>query len=869
MNKNLLSLTAAVAVLFGYTSHAQTPATLTELFGVDPSPGQYDISLLDQTHNGQPPGLNYYIDNSSPPGETFLTPSGNPGGYVLNTLCVLPGGGAGGGVTLSQSYYLRVYSYNPANSNVTLLATYKSEPLGFFQGDWLEWTGISVGLAANSYYAFSFQRASQGWCQLAAESGDEYTNGQSCLIPVAGGQIPHAGFSTTAGYDANMNIGLILAPFVVNDPIIAPATVVSTGQVTTVTSGSVLGAVTYTYQWQTDGGSGGALTNIPGATGSSITANTAKPGVYQFDVVVSNVSPSEVITSAVAGLTVTYPPAAATLTDVGASIVPGTFDISQLSGGGAGDGLNYYDNNNDMPGSTFTTGANATGYTLTSMAIKTGGTGSSTLYSLINFAQPYYLYIYSIDSTLSNATLVQEYTNASFSFSTYGDWLQWSGLNVQLQPNKTYAYAFENYAGFVNGQVGTYGWCQMDQSTNTPYAGGQLCLIQPQGGSLTFGNSGTNLSAVPPTNAQSAVFDVGLAANGIVIHYPQIAPITGSPLGGAVAGAPVTLVESATGDPVLHYHWLTDNGTGGALTPTGTDVSNLVLNTTGWAPGNYKYQVVVHNAYPPDATSPPVVVTIIYANTTGTLTDIGASAPTPGAYDIYQLTPPTASGKPEGLNYYFDNISAPPGQTFTTGANSLGYVLHSLAIQMAGDTGTSLATNTGQQFQLNIYKISTDGSTATPFAYVLSQPSFVFDTLVQSNTDWFQWTGLSLPLAANTVYAYSFSRLSSGFGYCNLANITGNLYAGGQVCLIPPYGGAISYGATGTFDGTFDVGLGLNLAISVQSIGGGQLQLTWPSGAMLLQSPNVTGPWTTNSLATSPYPVTPTGAHEFYRAQLP
>jgi hypothetical protein len=863
MKKNLiLALAAAVAVMFGNTSRANTPATLTDLAGSDPVPGTYDIALLTQAHNGQPPGLNYYFNNGAPPGQTFLTPSGNPGGYVLNNLSVLAAGSGGGGVTSAQAYHLRIYSYNPANSNATLLATYQSQStFTFYEGDWLQWSGLNVGLQANSYYAFSFERASLGWELMGSESTDLYPDGAACLIPIDGGQIPHANFSTTAGYDANMDIGLSLAVFGVNDPTIAPGTVVSTGQVTTVTSGTVLNAAAYTYQWQTDGGGGGALTNMPGATSSSVTANTAQVGVYQFDVVVSNTSPSQVITSAVASLTVTYPIAAATLTDMGSSIVPGAFDINQLSGGGAGDNLNYYDNNNDMPGQSFTTSNNPAGYTLTSLAVQTGGHGTGTDYNLITVAQPYYLFIYSVDATRSNATLIQEFTNASFSFSVFGDWLQWSGLSLQLQPNHTYAYAFENYAGYINGGAYTYGWALMNQSTNSTYTGGELCLIEPQGGSLYFGNSH---ASNPPC---SAVFNAGLTANGMVIHYPQVTPITGSPLGGVLAGTPVTLVESATGDPTLHYTWQTDNGTGGAFTSIpGNDTSNLVLNTTGSALGVYKYQVIVHNAYSPDATTPPVDVTIIYANTTGNLTDIGASAPTPGANDIYQFTVPAGSGKPDGLNYYFDNVSAPPGQTFTTGANSLGYVLKSVAIKLAGDSGTSLDTNTPQQFMLRIYTVSA-GGTATPYAYVGSQVDFVFNTLVEANTDWLQWTGLSLPLAPNKVYAYSFSRLVSGFGYCNLANVPGDLLAGGQVCLIPPYGGAIQYGSSGASDGTFDLGISLAVKIDIQSIGGGQLQLTWPSG-ILLQATSLNGPWTTNS-ATSPYTLTPTGAQKFYRVQLP
>ena len=54
-----------------------------------------------------------------------------------------------------------------------------------------------------------------------------------------------------------------------------------------------------------------------------------------------------------------------------------------------------------------------------------------------------------------------------------------------------------------------------------------------------------------------------------------------------------------------------------------------------------------------------------------TLTDIGTTAPTPGPYDISQLstngnTAATTTGKPDGLNYYTDN-NPPPGQDGRTG----------------------------------------------------------------------------------------------------------------------------------------------------------------------------------------------------------
>jgi len=41
--------------------------------------------------------------------------------------------------------------------------------------------------------------------------------------------------------------------------------------------------------------------------------------------------------------------------------------------------------------------------------------------------------------------------------------------------------------------------------------------------------------------------------------------------------------------------------------------------------------------------------------------------------------------------------------------------------------------------------------------------------------------------------------------------------------------------------------------------------LTWPAGGSLLQASAVTGPWTTNTSASSPYTNSPSAAQTFYR----
>jgi len=55
--------------------------------------------------------------------------------------------------------------------------------------------------------------------------------------------------------------------------------------------------------------------------------------------------------------------------------------------------------------------------------------------------------------------------------------------------------------------------------------------------------------------------------------------------------------------------------------------------------------------------------------------------------------------------------------------------------------------------------------------------------------------------------------------------------------------------------------------LTIQSVPGNQLQVNWAQGT-LLQSPNITGPWTTNTAA-APYTFTPTGSQMFFRVQVP
>ncbi|HEY4416778.1 MAG TPA: hypothetical protein VGO57_13895, partial [Verrucomicrobiae bacterium] len=241
------------------------------------------------------------------------------------------------------------------------------------------------------------------------------------------------GAITVQGVVANPPTG----PPQVSSPMESPAgaaTGVLAGTVVTL-SASATGAMPIGYHWRTDGGSGGGMTNIPGAIATNLVVNTAGYtfGTYRYDYLATNLlgtnrSPEAVI-------------AILTLTDIGAAApLPGPDDVSQLLNTSQNDdGINYYTDNGASYGrwcgQTFTTGSNPGGYLLKTLSWKSAGNGNS-----FGNAQLYDLYLYSVSADGSRATVIGSYQG--YGSGTENDWLQWQGLNVPLVSHQTYAYAF-------------------------------------------------------------------------------------------------------------------------------------------------------------------------------------------------------------------------------------------------------------------------------------------------------------------------------------------------------------------------------------------------------------------------------------------
>ncbi len=608
---NLPILCAFASAVF-LTSAANGQVTLTDIGSTAPTPGTNDIYQLGGG-GGEPSGLNYYWDDGATtpttgyPSQTFTT-SNNPQGYVLTSIAIQTAGGGGGGnggPTESQNFTLLIFRMNGSGSgtgltNATLIGSYTVAGQLQAEGDWMQWTGLGTSLLPGTNYGFAFGRAvgSPGdWEEISAASGLPYSGGQACLIANAGGKVKYS--SSANNYDMTFDIGLALpAAPVPGQPIESPSTAniaVLAGTNVTLTA-SAGGSTPIYYQWQTDGGASGGLTNIPGATNAVLSVNTAGwlPGTYNFDFVARNslgTNSSSAVSIQIVSLL---------MADIGPNApTPGPNDISQLlNSQQSDDGFNYYTDNganhNEWNGQTFTTGNSPSGYVLNSLAWKSAGNGN-------NFPafQYYDLYIYALSANGTTATQIGSYQ--AYGGGKEDDWFEWVGLNTPLAPNSLYAYAL--------GRDGTAsGWEHIGDQGGNPYSGGQLCQIPSQGGTVTYGGAGTS----------DATFDIGLAISQapfatVPAYTPAVTPV--------YAGTPLTLIESAVGAPPLSYQWEADNGTGTLSLVGGGTSSNLVVDTTGFAPGNYEYAVIVTNAHGA-STSATLTVTVVAASAPQLVADI-------------------------------------------------------------------------------------------------------------------------------------------------------------------------------------------------------------------------------------------------------
>ena len=154
-----------------------------------------------------------------------------------------------------------------------------------------------------------------------------------------------------------------------------------------------------------------------------------------------------------------------------------------------------------------------------------------------------------------------------------------------------------------------------------------------------------------------------------------------------------------------------------------------------------------------------------------------------------------------------------------------------------------------------------------------------FDSQIAPPANQWSFVGLVITPSNATLYVFNTSATNSALS----ANVTNLVMA----FATPEYIGTSPDGIRGSrdFEGTidevavfnrslgpaelqslFNAALGISPPVTLQIARvGSNIQLTWGSVGLLLEASNVNGPWTTNSLATSPYTVSPTNSSKFYR----
>ena len=205
----------------------------------------------------------------------------------------------------------------------------------FTPGDWIRISDLGINLGANKSYAYTFTfdpingGGNSTWDMLGyAPVGIMATNSarvlsgnavvdHGCIVMINPlGDTNGAACPIILGTRTNVNAGFILTQVLPGAPIVStpqatPASFYAQSVPGTTLSVNVGGLTPFTNCWQTDGGGGGALTNIPGTatagTGTLLTYafTTSTAGTYKFCVISTN--KAGVTTSATASVVVNPP----------------------------------------------------------------------------------------------------------------------------------------------------------------------------------------------------------------------------------------------------------------------------------------------------------------------------------------------------------------------------------------------------------------------------------------------------------------------------------------------------------------------------------------------------------------------------------
>jgi hypothetical protein len=349
---------------------------------------------------------------------------------------------------------------------------------------------------------------------------------------------------------------------------------------------SASGAAPITYQWQTDGGSGNTLTNIPGATGTNLVINTAgwAPGSYVYGFLASN----SLGTNGSTTLRILVPATSPTPA-IGVQFEGNGNSQTLYPGEAAGYVPHQFWNVDDQGSSGI----------FTNLVDSTGAATIATVTVTYDAGQ-----YYSDDITSNSDGVLMSggfwsgdgYTVnvTGIPYSTYDVYVYMLNDN---NPNRRYALTLGSttYWGAVfNGNGYAVPPYTLDTQSAQLAEGTQMQANLVEFTGIT-GSSFAITGQTPDGNvAMMALQITSLAGGPPIVSAPVISPTNTT----IYAGTEVSLIESASGQAPLFYQWQSNGGSGNTLANVaGATSSNLTINTTSLRTGTYKYDVVVSNAF--------------------------------------------------------------------------------------------------------------------------------------------------------------------------------------------------------------------------------------------------------------------------------
>lgn len=439
------------------------------------------------------------------------------------------------------------------------------------------------------------------------------------LVAPVNGAITVTAEADTATYRSPLN-GIELVPAtgsapVANVPLVYPAVAseaVEAGVDVTLTA-KASGTAPITYQWQTDGGSGNAPTNIPGAVGANLAVNTTglAVGTYVYDYVASNSLGTNL--SATVDVVVVPPYSALPAISV------------QFAGGGGSQTLTPTQLAGYSPEEFWNIDGASTGTTASNLVNSTGSPTAATVN--VTYANGTY---HSSDSTSTPDGVLMSggfWSGSGFTVNVTG--VPYSSYNVMVymlndHSGRRYGLSIgvqTNWGAVFEGDLDNVPPYTLDTQTAELPASAQMQADLVQFTNITGGSFTVNGLTPDGTVAM-----MGIEILDAFMGPPVSSPISVSPNGTIYSGLPVVISEHPiSGALPYSYQWFGDGGLGGALSAIAGATNNaLPVNTTTLAPGDYNYQVAVTNS---SGASTSAVVTVTISTSQPVLvTDI---SPTP------------------------------------------------------------------------------------------------------------------------------------------------------------------------------------------------------------------------------------------------